>query len=34
MVATFYESGGLGGTRNPTSFLYYLITTYEDPNTA
>ncbi len=34
MAAAFYESGGPGGTRNPTSFLQYLTTTYEDPNVA
>jgi hypothetical protein len=34
MAAAFYESGGPGGTRNPTRFLQYLTTTYEDPNVA
>jgi hypothetical protein len=34
MAAAFYESGGPGGTRDPTSFLKYLTTTYEDPNVA
>ncbi len=34
MAAAFYESGGPGGTRNPSSFLKYLSTTYEDPNVA
>jgi hypothetical protein len=33
-AAAFYESGGPGGARNPTSFLQYLTTTYEDPNVA
>lgn len=34
MAAAYYESGGPGSTRNPTRFLQYLTTTYEDPNVA
>jgi hypothetical protein len=34
MAAAFYESGGPGSARNPTHFLQYLTTTYEDPNVA
>jgi hypothetical protein len=34
MAAAFYESSGHRGGRNPTDFLRYLTTTYEDPNVA
>jgi hypothetical protein len=34
MVVAFYESGGPGGAYNPTDFLRYLTSTYEDPNVA
>ena len=34
MAAAFYESGGRGGGHDPTDFLRYLTTTYEDPNVA
>jgi len=34
MAAAFYESGGTDGTCDPTDFLRYLTTTYEDPNAA
>jgi hypothetical protein len=33
MAAAYYENGGPGGARNPTEFLRYLTSTYEDPNT-
>jgi hypothetical protein len=34
MAAAYYENGGPGGARNPTEFLRYLTSTYEDPNVA